>query len=58
MQKKFELTTESKVVRGVTLYRIRALQSFAEVHKGDLGGWLQYGNNLDQSGEAWVSGEA
>ena len=56
--KKFELTSETKVVFGRTLYRIKALISFRDVNAGDLGGWIEKENNLDQSGDAWVSGDA
>ena len=41
MEKKFQLTTETKVFDGVTLYRIQALRDFSNVKKGDLGGWVE-----------------
>ena len=56
--KKYELTSETKVVFGRTLYRIRALVAFGDVQKGELGGWIEKEGNLDQSGDAWVSGNA
>ena len=56
--KKYELTTETKIVYGKTLYRIRALTSFATVKAGDLGGWIEKEENLAQEGDAWVSGDA
>jgi hypothetical protein len=62
--KKYELTTESKIQFGCTLYRIKALISFTtisgeEIHVGDLGGFVQSEKNLSQvSGNAWVSGNA
>ena len=58
MTKKFELTAESKVVYGRTLYQIKALISFSNVAKDDLGGWIEKEDNLAQSGEAWVFDEA
>ena len=58
MTKKYELTSETKVSFGRTLYRIRALLSFGSVKAGDVGGWIEKESNLDQSGEARVSGEA
>ena len=58
MTKKFELTSESKEFDGVTLFRIRALKSFSDVKKGDLGGWVETENNLAQEGNAWVYDEA
>lgn len=39
--KKYELTSETKVVFGKTLYRIRALLSFGNVEPGTLGGWIE-----------------
>ena len=56
--KKFELTLETKVVSRKTLYRIRALISFADVKSNDLGGWVEREDNLSQEGDAWVSGSA
>ncbi len=37
VSKKYELINESHV-KGITLYRIRALKDFADVKAGDLGG--------------------
>ena len=56
--KKFELTPETKVVWGKTLYRIKALISFGGVEKGDLGGFIEKESNLAQYCDAWVSGDA
>ena len=58
--KKYELTSETKGERGVTLHRIRALVDIERygVKAGDLGGWIESEANLDHKSEAWVSGEA
>ena len=56
--KKFELTSETRVHLGTTLYRIKALISFRNVSAGDLGGFVEKEENLDQIGSAWVSGNA
>ena len=56
--KKYELTSETKVLLGKTLYRIKALVQFGNVNAGDLGGWIEKEENLSQSGNAWVSGDA
>ena len=56
--KKYELTTETKVVSGHTLYRIRALVAFGSVDTGELGGWIEKESNLAQDGNAWVYGSA
>lgn len=56
--KKFELTTESIVKWGRTLYRIRALVAFGDVKAGELGGFLEKEENLSQDGDAWVGENA
>ena len=56
--KKFELTTETKVIFGITLYRIRALIAFGNVNAEELGGWIEKESNLSHDGNAWVSGNA
>lgn len=56
--KKYELTAESIVKFGRTLYRIKALVAFGGVEEGELGGFVEKEENLDQSGNAWVSGNA
>lgn len=59
--KKYELTDETtKSWDGRTLRRIRALVAIASmgVSAGDLGGFIEFEGNLDQSGNAWVFGNA
>lgn len=56
--KKFELTAGFMTMDGVKLSRVRALRAFENVKKGDLGGYVEKEENLDQSGAAWVSGDA
>ena len=56
--KKFELTAETNVILGRTLYRIRALRAFGDVDKGELGGFIEKETNLAHEGNAWVSGNA
>jgi carbonic anhydrase/acetyltransferase-like protein (isoleucine patch superfamily) len=56
--KKYKLTKNTKVVAGVTLFQIIALQSFNDIEKGDLGGWIEKESNLSVSGNAWVFGNA
>jgi len=55
---KFKLTAEFKIWCGIKLYQIEALKDFGNVSKGDKGGWVEKENNIDQSGDAWVSGNA
>ena len=52
------MTDEIKIVNGVTLHRIKALISFDDIKKGEIGGWIEKEENLDHHGNAWVSGNA
>lgn len=56
---KYELTDETCIIDGVTLHRIRALRDIpgTSVKAGDLGGWIQWGDNLSQDGSAWIYDE-
>lgn len=55
MLNKFELSDESlSLPTGQTLYRIRALKDFNDVKVGDLGGYVEHEDNLDQNGVCWV----
>lgn len=45
---KYELVLDDTIqVRGETLHRIKALRSFADVTKGELGGYIKDGRNLE-----------
>ncbi len=52
------MTDEIKIVNGVTLHRIKALISFDDIKKGEIGGWLEKEENLDHHGNAWVCDDA
>ena len=56
--KKFELTGNTKIWRGRTLYQIKALISFGIVSAGELGGHVEKETNVSEDGDAWVSGNA
>ena len=56
--KKYELTDETMKICMTTLHRIKALAAFADVEIGDTGGWVEKESNLDQDGDAWVSGNS
>ena len=56
--KKYELTSETKVINGVELHRIKALESFGNIKEGELGGWIESEKNLSQYGDAWVGENA
>lgn len=52
--KKFELTSDFITnAFGVKLFRIRALVEFGDVKAGDLGGFIEKEENLNQDGDAW-----
>ena len=55
---KYELTKNTKQVQGGVLYQIRALTSFRDVEEGEVGGWVQKEQNLSQTGNSWVQGNA
>lgn len=55
---KYEATGETRIWRGRTLHRIRAIRSFASVNAGDLGGWIEKEVNLSGGGCAWVGDDA
>ena len=56
--KKYELTTDTKIVSGKKLFRIKALISFGDVKAGELGGYIESENNLSHDNTAWVYGNA
>jgi len=59
-KKKYVLTDEKKSWNNSTLYRIQALKNIPskKIKAGDLGGWIESYDNLDQKGDCWVGGEA
>lgn len=59
MEKKYKLLVDDTVrVDGRTLYRIEALRDFADVRKGDKGGYVESEDNLSHVGNCWVFGNA
>ena len=57
--KKYELLNTDTIKLGsVTLFRIKALISFGNVKKGELGGYVEKEDNLCHSGNAWVTDNA
>ena len=52
--KKYELASETKVINGAELHRIKAIKSFGNIKKGELGGWIESEKNLSQYVDAWV----
>ena len=58
--KKYELTTDTKVIFGKKYFRIRALVDFGNISKGDLGGYIESEDNLQidtKYGNAWIEGD-
>ena len=60
MKKKYKLTNIKIEVLGKTLFRIRALRDIgkSDIHKGDLGGYIEKEENLSQYDNSWVSDDA
>lgn len=61
MKKKYELLFEEATSwKGANVYRIRALRDIPThgVKTGDLGGFIESEDNLNQAGRAWVGGNA
>ena len=57
--KKYELLNKDIIeLGGITLFRIKALISFGNVKKGELGGYVEKEDNLCHSGNAWVTENA
>lgn len=52
--KKYELTDTKKEIFGITVFQIRALKDFLDVKNGDLGGWVEKEDNLNQKGNGWI----
>lgn len=52
---KYKITKDYKLTpQGKKIYRIEALKDFADVRKGDLGGYISSESNLSQEGDCWV----
>jgi len=58
MNRKYELTSETKEVDGAILHRIRALRDFGNVKAGDVGGWVESESNLSHYGRCWIYDDA
>ena len=54
--KKYELVTNDTInlADGTILYRIKALKSFNDIGKGDLGGYVATEDNLSHEGYCWI----
>lgn len=58
MERKYELTDETKEAFGRTLHRIVAVRSFDYVKAGEKGGWIEKESNLSHEGFCWVYDDA
>lgn len=56
--KKYKLTKKTIIHNGIKLFQIKALKTFGNVKKNDLGGYIEKMSNLSQCGDAWVYGDA
>ena len=57
-EKKYKLTDETIKHKGRVLRRIEALKDFADVKKGDKGGFVESENNLSQKDNCWIYNNA
>ena len=57
-EKKYKLTDECITIGDKKLYRIEAIKNFADVHKGDKGGFVESEENLSQNGSCWIYDDA
>lgn len=51
---KFVLTEVTRECSGIVLHQIKAIRSFGNIKKGELGGWVEKEENLNQSDNSWV----
>jgi UDP-3-O-[3-hydroxymyristoyl] glucosamine N-acyltransferase len=59
MDLKYELLPETSIqIKKSTLYRIKALRSFSNIKKGDVGGYIEKESNLSHYGVCWIFDEA
>ena len=58
MEKKYKLTDEYITIGDNKLYCIEALRDFADVKKGDKGGFIESEYNLSQYGNCWIYDDA
>ena len=55
MQRKYEVLAHDSVVVGQRrLFRIRAVRDFADIRRGDMGGYIECEANLCHFGNSWV----
>lgn len=56
---KYEILMDNSIMYGKhKLYRIRALKSFGDVRKGEIGGYVESVCNLSQKGTCWIYDDA
>ena len=55
---KYKLTEECITISNKKLYRIEALKDFADIKKGDKGGFVESEDNLSQTRNCWISDNA
>lgn len=57
---KYELVPEMTMdlPNGKRVYRVRALKNFADVQIGDIGGYVEFEENLSQENDCWIYDDA
>lgn len=52
---KYVVTDNTKVINGHELYQIRAIENKGVVKAGELGGFIEYPDNLSRKGSCWIA---
>lgn len=55
---KYILTDDTIYIGNKLLHRIKAIRSFNDVKEGDLGGYIEYEENLSHEGNCWIYNNA
>lgn len=55
---KYTFTGKTKEKNGIVLKQILANKNFADIKKGDIGGWIEKRENLSQDDDSWIFNNA
>ena len=58
MNKKYELTDETRETYSGVAYRIRAIRDFGLIKAGELGGFIEGEHNLSHEDDCWIADDA
>lgn len=51
---RYELTSNTVLFAGITLYQIRALEDIGNTKKGELGGYISLSSKINLTGKGWI----